>query len=92
MTKEKVNQTELMAQHNALIAQQNHHLRDLALATRRLDEFNRMAYQASSGYQMPDSPDDKEALNDFHETQAKERSALEEMYHSDISLSGEEEE
>ena len=92
LTKEKVTQTDLLTQQIALTTIQNHHLRDLALATKKIDEFNRMAYQAGSGFQMPDDVSDKEAYNDFQETQAKQREAFDEMYHSDISLTGNEEE
>lgn len=92
LTKEKVTQTDLITQQIALLSVQNHHLRDLALATRRIDEFNRMAYQASSGMKMPDSSGDEGAVQDFQETQMKQREAFDDMYHSDISLTGNEEE
>jgi len=92
LTREKVKQTDLLTQQNTLMVAQNHYLRDLALATKRIDEFNRMAYQAGSGFQVPDDVSDKEAYNDFQETQGKQREAFDEMYHSDISLTGNEEE
>ena len=81
IAREKVAQTDLMSTHSELLAKQLHYMR-------RVDEFNRMAYQAQSGMSMPDNIQDEKSLNEFHEHQAGERDAVGDLYHSDISLGG----
>ncbi len=78
--REKVKQTDLMIIRNELLAKQLHYMR-------REDEFNRMAYQASSGAPLPDMHDEK-SVNEYQEAQAGGRDAYGDLYHSDIALGG----
>ena len=92
LTKEAVNKNELLDTHNGLLVEQNHHLRLLAQYTKRIDDFNRVAFEAGSGYQVPEDTNDEKALEAYKEIQNQERDALNEMYYSDISLAPDDDE
>lgn len=92
IAKEKVNQTDLLQTHSELLTKQIYHLSQLAQATKRIDDFNRMAYQAQSGMSMPEDSNDKKSFNEFQDYQQQGRDAVNDMYYSDISLSGQLEE
>jgi len=90
-TKEAIDHNDLLESQNKLLGEQNVQINALANATKRIDDFNRMVYSATSGYQVPDSSGDEKAMQDFQETQQKEMSAVNEMYYSDISIGRDEE-
>lgn len=80
MVRETVKQTDLLTVRNELLVKQIHYMR-------RGDEFNRMAFEASSGIKLEDVKN-QENMNELHDQQAGERDAHGDLYHSDISLGG----
>ena len=93
IAKEMVNHNELLKEQNELIKHSNACLSQSAQMHKRIDDFNRMVYSATSGYQVPDDSKDNTAMKEFQETQQEEMSAVNDMYYSDISIgmnSGEE--
>lgn len=87
IAKEQVNRTDLLMQQNELLVKQNEHLRNLALSTRKIDEFNHLTFNATSGYEVPDAKDVK-GVHDFKNTQGQEREAINDTYYSDLSIGG----
>ncbi len=87
IAKEHVKQTELMQTQISLIAAQNHHMNQLATATKRIDEFNRKAFKAGAGIDMPEDAESEKAFKEMQEFQNSEHEALQEMYFNDISIS-----
>jgi hypothetical protein len=79
ITREKVKQTDILEA-------QNEQLEKIAYAAKRIDEFNRIIYAASTGYEIPEGEDAKKML-DFQNTQGGERDAVNEMYYSDMTVS-----
>lgn len=87
-TKERITQTDLLCKRNELLAKQNDHLKIIAINGKRVDEFNRMAFGANTGYQVPENANDPKAVQDFQNTQGGERDAVNDLYYSDMSVSG----
>ena len=86
VTKEQVTRTDLLMTQNELLVKQVEYTRQLSVYTRRIDEFNRMAYQGSSGVQIPENMQDEDGMRELQENQEGERGAFDDVYHSDISL------
>lgn len=84
-TKERVRETDLLVE-------QNLHLRNLALSTRRIDEFNRLVFRTQSGgMDVPDEEASEKQVKEFQEEQEGRREAYDNMYHGDISVTNFEE-
>jgi len=87
-TRELVKHNDLMMTQNELMAKQVEYTRQLAISTRRIDEFNRKAFEAANGMGVPEAKEDETVFQELQEQQAGEREAYDEMYFDNISPSG----